>query len=46
MYLQTQVLFSFFYDVGLKPQDRFYRFVKIFLDLQIQKVDHAIRKHH
>ena len=28
----------------LKPQDSFGRFVKIFLDLQ--KVDHIIRKHH
>ena len=29
---------------NLKPQDSFGRFVKIFLDLQ--KVDHTIRKHH
>ena len=28
----------------LKPQDSFGRFVNIFLDLQ--KVDHTIRKHH
>ena len=28
----------------LKPQDSFGRFVKIFLNLQ--KVDHTIRKHH
>ena len=28
----------------LKPQDSISRFVKIFLDLQ--KVDHTIRKHH
>ena len=31
-------------DMVLKPQDSFGRFVKIFLDLQ--KVDHTIRKHH
>ena len=30
--------------IYLKPQDSFGRFVKIFLDLQ--KVDHTIRKHH
>ena len=30
--------------VHLKPQDSFGRFVKSFLDLQ--KVDHIIRKHH
>ena len=28
----------------LKPQDSFGRFVKFFIDLQ--KVDHTIRKHH
>ena len=30
--------------IGLKPQDSFGRFVKFFLDLQ--KVDHIIRKYH
>ena len=32
------------YTLHLKPQDSFGKFVKFFLDLQ--KVDHAIKKHH
>ena len=33
-----------FWSSPLKPQDSFGRFANIFLDLQ--KVDHTIRKHH
>ena len=50
--LAVYVVYSFIYFqliltkiyIKLKPQDSFGRFVKNFLDLQ--KVDHTIRKHH
>ena len=38
-FLNTEIIY-----MALKPQDSFGRFAKKFLDLQ--KVDHTIRKHH
>ena len=40
----TKIIRKINFVVHLKPQDSFGRFVKIFLDLQ--RVDHTIRKHH
>ena len=40
----SEVTQNFHATIILKPQDSFGRFVKNFLDLQ--KVDHTIRKHH
>ena len=42
---KTRMLLKTAYRMtGLKPQDSFSRFAKIIIDLQ--KVDHTIRKHH
>ena len=40
----SAIIQNFMNELTLKPQDSFGRFLKFLLDLQ--KVDHTIRKHH